>query len=69
METKEIIKIIEKLDEIQLNDVIIAICRAYDRTNPENELAFIALPKHNQEKRKQVIKYFVEAAEKTDKIL
>lgn len=63
METKEIIEIIEALDEVQLNDVILAVCRTYDRINLENELAWVALPKYDPEKRKQVIRLFNKMAE------
>ena len=58
MKAKEIIKEIEELDEMQLNDIILAVCRTYNRINQENELALVALPKHDPEKRKQVIAWF-----------
>ena len=69
MGTKEIIKIIEGLDELQLVDVIIALCRIYNRTNRENELGLVALPKNNPEKRKQVIRWFSEMAGESVTIL
>lgn len=63
MEIKEIIKTIEELDEIQLGDVIVALCRIYNCTNRENELGLVVLPKNNPEKRKQVIRWFSKIAE------
>ena len=67
METKEVIRIIEEdLDEIAINDAILAVCRAYDRTNEENELTFVALPKHSKKKREQVIQWFCEMARKNN---
>ena len=63
MQTEDIIKIIEELDEIQLNKVIIAACRTYNCRKQENELGLVALPKNNPEKRKQVIQWFCKMAE------
>lgn len=65
METKEIVAIIEALDGAQLNDVILAVRKTFDRINPEQELAWVALPKYDPEKRKQVVRLFNEMAEET----
>ena len=58
MEKKKIDKFIESLDAIELNDAILAVCRAYELTNQENELVVVALPKYNQKLREQGIEDF-----------
>ena len=56
MDTKELIRIItEDLDEIQLNDVLRAACRAYESVNQEKEIILMALPKHDQKKREMIL--------------
>ena len=68
MEENEIIKKIEELDTIELNDALLAMCSAYERINPENELVMVALPKNNPEKRKQIIEWFCKMEERSQTV-
>ena len=66
LKKEEVIRAIEGLNEIDLNDVILAVCKVYDHINKDKELAVVSLPKNNEKKREQVVRQFCEMARKDD---
>ena len=58
MRINEIIKVIsEEMDEIQLNDVISAMCEGFERANPQKELVCMVLPKQGKEERREILRF------------
>ena len=58
METSKIIKAIsEEMDEMQFNDVIMAMCKGFERINPQKELVCMVLPKQGKEEREKILHF------------
>lgn len=58
METSEIIKALsEEMEEMQFQDVIMAMCKGFHRINPQEELVCIVLPKQGKEERRRILNF------------
>ena len=56
METSNIIKVIaEEMDELQLNDIVAAMCKGFERVNPQEELVCMVLPKQGKKERREIL--------------
>ena len=57
METNEIIKAIsEEMEEIQLNEIIVAMCKGFERVNPQGELVCIMIPRQGKKERRKILR-------------
>jgi len=57
METTDILKAIaEEMGEIQINDVIRAVCKGFERIDPQRELVCIAIPKYDKKQRRKILR-------------
>ena len=57
MEMKDILRLIaEEMGENQINDVILAVGRGFERVHPQMELVCVAIPKNDEKERKEILR-------------
>ena len=66
MEIQNVLDFIEQADDYELNEMMDAITERYQVLHPDWEVSYLALPKHDRHKRREILEFALKYEQKAD---